>query len=80
MSSDKKDKPLEYHLYDVKVECTVPASMVFKVKATSPEEALKNFDKSHPTQFHPHIARRKVSKATVYSSGSVLVRATKNYR
>lgn len=79
MIDKKTEKPIEYFLYDVKVQCTIPAEMTFKIRATSPEEALKGFDKTHPVQFTPHIGKRKIKRAVVFSSGSLMVKATKNY-
>lgn len=69
-----------FEMYEVKVEAMVPCSFVYRIRAENPEDAIKKLDKHHPTQFVPHNTRKKMTKATVYNSGTLTVRATKNFR
>ena len=64
--------------YDVRVECTVPSTIVFKVLASSPEEALQKIKSSKPVSVQPRLNARKDIKATVYDSGSNIIRFIKN--
>lgn len=76
----EEEKPVEYFLYDIKVQATVPCELVYKIRSTSPEQALKDYEKGHPTSFRPILARKKISRAIVYGSGSLMIKTTKNYR
>lgn len=76
--TDKTEEPI-FEMFDVRVEAMVPCSLTYKIRAESIEDALKKFDKNPPTQFQPHILRKKVIKATVYNSGSLIIRGTKKF-
>lgn len=81
MSDDKKKiTPPVLELYEIKVEAMVPCSFVYRIRAETPEDAIKKIDKHHPTQFIPHNARKKMTKAIVFNAGTLNVRATRNFR
>jgi hypothetical protein len=71
-----KDKKL----YDVKVECLVPATAVYRVLAESPEEALDLIKTSKPKDIKYRFNVRKLLKGIVYDAGSVMIRLTKSLR
>ena len=73
------EKQPEYHLYEIKVEATVPCRLSYRVRATNPEEALKLIEKQGPSKFEPYLPRRKFHSATVYNSGTINVQATRKY-
>jgi hypothetical protein len=65
--------------YDVKVECLVPTTLIYKVLADDEQEALEMITKKPPTQMKPNLLLKKLIKATVYISGSSMVKLVKNY-
>jgi len=65
--------------YDVKVECMVPITLIYKVLADDEQEALELFSKKTPTQMKPNLLLKKIIKATVYTSGSSMIKFVKNY-
>jgi hypothetical protein len=80
MSDIKKPLAPVFEMFEIKVEAMVPCSFVYRIRAETPEDAIKKIDKHHPTQFTPHNVRKKMTKATVYNSGTLTVRATKYFR
>lgn len=70
----------QFHMFEVKVEATVPCTLSYRVRAETPEDALKLIEKQQPNGFYPMIGRRKFGKATVFNAGTLNVRATKTYR
>ncbi len=77
----KKEKQKEKRYYDVKVNCTIPAIMVFRVLAESPEEALELVDKhkEQPKSIKYEPIKRRNIKAKVCDSGTVVIKHVKNY-
>ncbi len=63
--------------YDVKVESMVPATLVFKILATSPEEAVTKIRSASPQMVQYRLQARKDSKLTVYDAGTTLIRFVK---
>lgn len=74
---DKDKKPVVLKYYDVKVEAMVPASMVFRILAASPEEALKMVKGKSPNSISYIIAKRKELKIFIYESGSSIIKFMK---
>lgn len=64
--------------FDVKVECTLPATVTFRVLAESPEQALELSKRASPTSVKYVLPKRRDIKAIVYDAGTVLIRFTKN--
>jgi hypothetical protein len=79
IEEDKKKAPV-FEMYEIKVQATVPCTISYRVRAETPEDALKLIDKQHPNGFQPILARRKFIKATVFNAGTLNIRATKTYR
>lgn len=77
-----KDQPAPPtpQFFEVKVEATVPCTLSYRVWANSPDEALDKIKTQSPSQFTPKIQQKKISKATVYNAGTIMVRATRNYK
>jgi hypothetical protein len=71
----------EKHLknYDVKMEVTLPATIVYRVLAESPEEALELVKKANPLSVKYLLKKKRDLKALVYDAGTTLVRFTKTY-
>lgn len=74
----KEEKTLQF--YDVKVEAIIPCNLVYKVMASSPEEALNQIDKKHPNSCNPIIIRKRLTKAKVFTSGSLIIQFSKEYK
>src|SRR5271165_1497934 len=65
--------------YDVKVECLVPTTLIYRIYADDEQEALELITKKPPTQMKPNLLLKKMIKATVYIAGSSMVKLVKNY-
>ena len=66
--------------FDIKLECLVPCTLTYRIFAEDENAALLNIDKQAPRDMKPNIRRKKNIKATVYDSGSSILRLTKAYR
>lgn len=78
---DDKIEEIIYQIYEIKVEVTVPTSLVYRIRSDSADNALKEIDKHHPVQSQPHFSKKKMIKATVYSPpGTLTIKATKLYK
>ncbi len=66
--------------YTVKVEVMAPVELIYKVWAESPEEAMKNYDRSPLSKApKPILSRKRKIKATVYKLGTTMVEMEKRY-
>jgi len=78
---DKKtQKPKELKSFDVVVECLVPSKITFKVLAEDENEAIDKVNSYSPHKFIPNISKRKNIKATVYDSGTINIKASRNFK
>lgn len=74
-----KSPPIkEKHYYDVKVECTLPATVTFRILAETPEEAAELIRGQAPISVQPRLLGRKDHKISVYDAGSTMLRWMKN--
>jgi hypothetical protein len=73
---DKQPKPKRY--FDVKIECMLPATIIYRVLAEDPEQASTLIKNAQPTSIKHKLAGRKETKLTVYDGGSSLIRLIKN--
>lgn len=64
--------------YDVKVECMIPATLVYRVLASTPEEALLKTKSLQPNNVQHKLIGRKEIKVMVYDAGSTIIRFVKN--
>ncbi len=76
--TEKKVKPVEKKYYEVKVECTLPATVTYRILAETPEQALDMIKGKQPNGVKHRLAGRKDIKVMVYDSGSTIVRLVKN--
>lgn len=66
------------YYYDVKVECTLPATITFRVLAETPQEAADLIRGAAPVSVVPRLVGRKDHKLSVYDAGSTMLRWMKN--
>lgn len=66
------------HYYDIKVECTLPATLTFRVLAEDPVQAAALIKGMSPTGVKHRLFGRKDHKLTVYESGSSMIKWVKN--
>ena len=64
--------------YDVKVECTLPATITFRVLAEDPREAADLIRGAAPISVVHRLVGRKDHKLSVYDAGSTMLRWMKN--
>ncbi len=76
----KKAEVKQPRQYTVKVECFIPATLVFQITAENEEEAIKQTHKQAPNQVQQKIAKRKNIKATVYDRNTINVKLVKHLR
>lgn len=76
--SKENPKPKQY--YTVKIEATAPVFLTYKILAEDEEQALEMIKSSTPVDVKTDHSRVKKHKATVYLSGTTLVKLTKNIR
>ncbi len=74
----EKPKKPELKYYDVKVECTLPATLTYKVLAESPEAAVVLIKNKQPNAVKHRLIGKKEFKIMVYDSGSSMIRFIKN--
>lgn len=77
--TEKKIKKPELKYYDVKMEVTLPATVVYRVLAETPEDALELAKKANPLSVKYVLNKKKPLKALIYDAGSSLIRLTKTY-
>lgn len=69
--------PPKYY-YDVKVECMLPATLVYRVHAETPEQASQMIKGLTPNSVKHKLIGRKELKLAVYDAGSSMIRLIKN--
>ena len=76
MKNKEEVKPKAY--YDVKVECLLPATLLYRVLAEDPEQAIELSKKMTPSGVQYKIVGKKELKIRVYDAGSTMIRFIKN--
>lgn len=71
---EKKNQPIIKKYYDVKVSVMLPATLIYKVLAETPEEAYQLSKKMQPNGVQHKLIGRRELKATVYDAGSSVIR------
>lgn len=74
----KKEKPPELKYYDVKIECSLPAVLHYRVLAESPEDACEKIKNTSPNGVKYKLLGRKDTRITVYDMGTSLIRLVRN--
>jgi len=64
-------------LYDVKIDCTIPAILEYRVLAKSPEEAMEKIKSIQP-KINYKVNLKKETKLTVYLAGTTMISFMKN--
>lgn len=64
--------------FDVKVECTIPATLVYRIKAHSAQEASEMINYIQPNEIKYKLQKKKMLKILVFESGSVILKFIKN--
>lgn len=80
-NADLKKKaalPPPKYYYDVKVECMLPATLVYRVHAETPEQASQMIRSLTPNSVKHKLIGRKEIKLAVYDAGSSMIRLMKN--
>jgi|ERR1700722_11149863 len=77
-----KKKPIkqEPKHFDIKLECMVPCTVTYRILAMDEHDALIQMDKRPPTGVKPNLSKKKNIKATIYDSGSSIIRFMKSFR
>lgn len=74
----EKQQPVIKKYYDVKVECMLPATLIYKVLAETPEQASQMIKQMSPVGVKHKLVGRKELKLSVYEAGSSMIRFVKN--
>jgi len=74
----KKKLPPPKFYYDVKVECMLPATVVYRVHAETPEKAAEMIKGISPTSVKHRLIGRKELKLMVYDAGCSMIKLVKN--
>lgn len=75
-----KEQPKQKKYYDVKVIAITETHLTYRVFADDENDAMEQIKKKSPTSVRPVISLKNMIKATVYESGSSIVRLIKNFR
>jgi hypothetical protein len=70
--------PKDKHYYDVKVECTLPATVTYRVLAEDPIQAAELIKGMSPVAVKHRLAGKKDIKLSVYRAGSSILEWMKN--
>lgn len=78
--AQKLPSPPEKHYYSVSLEALVPTTLTYRVLAETPEQALELI-KNAPLATAPklQLARLRKLKASVYLSGTSIIKLTKSF-
>lgn len=71
-------QPITKRYFDIRVECTLPATITYRVLAETPEQAAALIKGTQPSSVKHKLALRRETKITVYESGSTIIRLIKN--
>lgn len=76
-AEQKKLQPTKQY-YDVKIECTLPATLTWRVLAETPQQALALTKGVSPNQVRHRLVGRRDLKATIYDAGSTFIKWIQN--
>jgi hypothetical protein len=74
----KVPPPKEKHYYDVKVECMLPATVIYRVLAEDPVQAAELIKGMSPVGVKHRLLGKKDIKLSVYKAGSSILEWMKN--
>lgn len=75
---NKPEKPI-LEMFEVKVEATIPCQFIYRIMAENANDAISKIDKQQPSSFKPHLNKKKKIKATAYTPGTIVIKATKTF-
>lgn len=75
---NKKELPKQKTYYDVKVECLLPATLVYRVLASDPNEAVALTKSRQPNEVRHRLIGKKDIKLMVYDAGCSMIRLILN--
>jgi len=78
MAKENKPKILEKSYFDVKIETMLPSTLIYRVLAESPEQAIQLIKQSNPVSVKYRLPGKKDLKITVYDAGTNMLRFLKN--
>lgn len=70
--------PTPKYYYDVKVECMLPATLIYRVCAETPQQASDMIKGLTPNSVKHKLVGRRELKLSVYDAGSNMIRFMKN--
>lgn len=78
MVKEKSKTPPIKQYYDVKVECLLPATLIYKVLAETPQQASEMIKNMQPVGVKHKLIGRKELKLVVYDAGSTMIKFMKH--
>tara|TARA_R110000868_G_scaffold67046_5_gene199254 strand:+ start:11815 stop:12051 length:237 start_codon:yes stop_codon:yes gene_type:complete len=75
---DKKELPKQKTMYDVKVECLLPATLVYRVLALDPNEAVALIKGRQPNEVRHRLIGKRDIKLMVYDAGCAIIKLILN--
>ena len=72
------EKELAKKWYDVKIEALIPATLIYRVQSTSPEETAELIKNIKPIHVSYKLNGRRELKLVVCESGSSIIKYFKN--
>ena len=73
-----KETPKQPTYFDVKIETHLPATLIYRVLADDPEQAVEKVKYIQPTQIKHRLQGRRDFKIMVYDHGTTIIRYIKN--
>lgn len=71
--------PKQKKYYDIKLECTMPVLLTYRVLADDEHDALIQMKRQAPSDLRPNISQKRDIKATIRESGSSIIKHIKNF-
>lgn len=78
----EKNKPIQKEHFTIRVEAMVPVTLLYKVYAESPEQAVDKVRQGYAALYEaPKLAlnRARYLRASVYSAGTSIIRWVKSF-
>lgn len=76
--TEKQQLPKPKYYYDVKVECMLPATIMYRVLAETPQQAAEMIKNTSPVGVKHRLIGRKEIKLLVYNAGTTMIQFMKN--
>lgn len=73
-----KNAAAQPRMFDIKIETTLPATLLYRVSAVTPEEALDKARKSAPQNVKYRLSGKRDIKGMVYEMGSSMIKFVQN--